>query len=56
MKIIIDRSKSQNDNLRIIIQDVGVDIYISCGLFYLYMQALLIGMDLGTSAMLYIDY
>jgi len=56
MKIIIDRSKSQSDNSRIIIQDVGVDINISCSLFYLYVQTVLIGMDVGTSAVFYIEY
>lgn len=56
MKIIIDRSKSQSDNLRIIIKDFGVDIFISYGLFYLYVQTVLIGMVVGISAVFYIEY
>ena len=56
MKIITDSSKSQSDNLRIIMQDVSFDIYIFCGLFCLYVQTVLIGMDVGTSAECYIQY
>jgi len=42
--------------LRFIIQYVGVYIYISCDLFYLYAQKVLIGMDRGTYAVFYIEY